>query len=104
MWKSKIMSAPLAYELIMGNIGIKPAESGNIRAIKCSPYIYLQVLYCYQGAPSYRESLLAIDEAQGIAPEEIRLLKNINGNNVVFNMYGDIYQHIEGTKGVDSWE
>lgn len=93
-----------AYELIMGNIGIKPAESGNIRAIKCSPYIYLQVLYCYQGAPSYRESLLAIDEAQGIAPEEIRLLKNINGNNVVFNMYGDVYQHIEGTKGVDSWD
>lgn len=93
-----------AYELIMGNIGIKPTESGNMRAIKCSPYIYLQVLYCYQGAPSYRESLLAIDEAQGIAPEEIRLLKNINGNNVVFNMYGDIYQHIEGTKGVDSWD
>ena len=93
-----------AYELIMGNIGIKPTESGNIRAIKCSPYIYLQVLYCYQGAPSYKESLLAIDEAQGIAPEEIRLLKNINGNSVVFNMYGDVYQHIEGTKGVDSWD
>lgn len=93
-----------AYELIMGNIGIKPAESGTIRALKCSPYIYLQVLYCFQGAPSYRESLLAIDEVQGIAPEEIRLLKNINGNDVVFNMYGDIYQHIEGTKGVDSWD
>ncbi|MDD3138343.1 MAG: AAA family ATPase [Lachnospiraceae bacterium] len=93
-----------AYELVMGNIGIKPTESGNIRAIKCSPYIYLQVLYCYQGAPSSRESLLAIDEAQGISPEEIRLLRNINGNNVVFNMYGDIYQHIEGTKGIDSWE
>ena len=92
-----------AYELIMGNIGIKPAESGNIRAIKCSPYIYLQVMYCFQGAPSSGESLLAIDEAQGIAPEEIRLLKNIN-KNVVFNMYGDIYQHIEGTKGIDSWE
>lgn len=93
-----------AYELIMGNIGIKPADSGSIRAIKCSPYIYLQILYCYQGAPSYRESLLAIDEAQGIAPEEIRLLKNINGNDVVFNMYGDVYQHIEGTKGIDSWD
>jgi hypothetical protein len=93
-----------AYELIMGNIGIKPAESGNIRAIKCSPYIYLQILYLYQGAPANRESLLAIDEAQGVAPEEIRLLKNINSNNVVFNMYGDVYQHIEGTKGIDSWD
>lgn len=93
-----------AYELIMGNIGIKTAESGNVRAIKCSPYIYLQVMYCYHGAPSFRESLLAIDEIQGIAPEEIRLLKNINGNNVVFNMYGDVYQHIEGTKGIDNWD
>lgn len=93
-----------AYEMVMGNIGIKPAESGNIRAIKCSPYIYLQAIYCYQGAPGSRESLLAIDEAQGIAPEEIRLLKNINSNKVIFNMYGDIYQHIEGTKGIDSWD
>ena len=93
-----------AYELILGNIGIRPSESGKIRAIRCSPYIYLQTIYCYQGAPAYRESLLTIDEAQGIAPEEMRLLKNINGGNVVFNVYGDVYQHIEGTKGIDSWD
>lgn len=93
-----------AYELIMGNIGIKPNDKGNVRAIRYSPYIYLQVIYCFQGAPTNRESLLAIDEAQGIAPEEIRLLKNVNGNNVIFNIYGDVYQHIEGTKGIDSWD
>lgn len=93
-----------AYEIIMENIGIQRDKSGKMSAIKCSPYIYLQVLYCYQGTPAYREALLAIDEAQGIAPEEIRLLKNINGKNVIFNMFGDIYQHIEGTKGVDSWD
>lgn len=67
--------------------------------------LYLQVLYQYQGPPNANaESLLAIDEAQGIAPEEIRLLKNVNNSKVVFNMYGDIYQHIEGTKGIDSWD
>lgn len=93
-----------AYELIMGNIGIKPNDKGNVRAIRYSPYIYLQVIYCFQGAPTNRESLLAIDEAQGIAPEEIRLLKNVNGKNVIFNIYGDVYQHIEGTKGIDSWD
>lgn len=93
-----------AYELVMGNIGIKPNENGNIRAIKCSPYIYLQAIYCYQGSPSVKESLLAIDEAQGIAPEEIRLLKLVNGNNVVLNIFGDTYQHIEGTKGINSWD
>lgn len=94
-----------AYEMVMGKIGIKRTENGNLRAIKCSPYIYLQTLYQYHGIPSGgKESLLAIDEAQGVAPVEIQLLKDINGGKVVFNMYGDIYQHIEGTKGVGSWD
>ncbi len=94
-----------AYDMIMAKIGLKRTEGGTPRAIKCSPYIYLQVLYQFQGAPtSKRESLLAIDEAQGVAPEEIRLLRNINGEKVVFNMFGDVYQHIEGTKGIDSWD
>ncbi len=93
-----------AYELIMGKIGIKPSEKGNMRALRCSPYLYLQILYQFQGTHSYsKESLLAIDESQGIAPEEIRLLKNINGKGVVFNLFGDIHQHVEGTKGVDDW-
>lgn len=92
-----------AYEMVMRKLGIEPSENGMIDAVRCSPYIYLQVIYCYQGAPSSRESLIAIDEAQGIAPEEIRLLKSVNGNKVVFNMYGDVYQHIEGTKGIDNW-
>ena len=93
------------YEYVMGKLGVKKTQSGNMRALKCSPYIYLQALFLFQGMPSYsKESLLAIDEAQGIAPEEIRLLKNVNGNDVVFNLYGDVFQHIEGTKGIDSWD
>ncbi len=93
-----------AYEMIMGKIGIKRKKNGKLGAVKCSPYIYLQILYQYKGVPSAGgESLLAIDEAQGIAPEELRLLKNVNGGNVIFNLYGDIYQHIEGTKGINNW-
>ena len=94
-----------AYEYVMGKIGVKRPENGRMRALRCSPYVYLQALYIFQGVPSgTKESLLAIDEAQGIAPEELRLLKNVNGNNVTFNIYGDIYQHIEGTKGIESWD
>lgn len=94
-----------AYTKIMDNIGISANEKGNIKAVSCSPYIYLQALYCFSGEPSSeKESLLAIDEAQGLAPEELRLLKNVNGNSVCFNLYGDTYQHIENTKGIDSWE
>ena len=93
-----------AYALIMEKIGIYADKNDTIKATKYSPYIYLQALYCYQGAPASRESLLAIDEVQGVAVEEIYLLRAINGKNVILNMFGDINQHIEGTKGVDSWD
>ena len=94
-----------AYEFIMAKIGIRRNESGTIRAVKCSPYIYLQILYIAHGAPVRgRESLLAIDEAQGVGVEELRLLKNVNSSGVVFNLFGDIHQHIEGTKGVENWD
>lgn len=94
-----------AYESIMERVGIKRDDEGTIIALRCSPYLYLQILYQYQGAPvSAKETLLAIDEAQGIAPVEIELLRHVNGDNVILNMYGDVHQHIEGTKGVDSWD
>jgi len=95
-----------AYEFIMDKIGCAPGKSGSIRAIKYSPYIYLQIIYQFRGAPpsGSKESLLAIDEAQGLAPEEVRLLRGVNGNHVIMNLYGDVYQHIEGTKGISSWD
>lgn len=92
-----------AYAFIMNKIGIKN-DNGKIRALSCSPYLYLQILYQFQGRPNNGfESFLSIDEAQGIASEEIRLLYNVNDGKTVFNMFGDVYQHIEGTKGIDSW-
>lgn len=92
-----------AYLYAIEKAGIK--INGKKSAYRFSPYLYLQTIYQYQGVPySSAESLLSIDEAQGIAPEEIRLLKRVNKDNVIFNMYGDIYQHIEGTKGIDSWD
>ena len=93
-----------AYLFIMSKLGIEPNEKGNIAALKCSPYLYLQILYQYNGAPnSYKESLLSIDEAQGVAPQEIKLLSNVNDNKVVFNLFGDERQHIEGSKGINTW-
>lgn len=38
-----------------------------------------------------------------MAPEELRLIKAVNGNHVVFNLFGDVKQHIEGEKGIDDW-
>lgn len=97
-------AAKNAYIMIMKKIGIKENSDGKMPAQNYSPYLYLQALYHFQGSPnSTKEALLSIDEAQGIAPEELRLLQNINGGKVVFNMFGDVYQHIENTKGIDSW-
>ena len=92
------------YLSIMGKLGVKPNERGTVRALRCSPYLYLQILFQFYGKPSDRgHTILMIDEAQSIAPEEIRLLNNVNGGELVFNLFGDERQHIEGTKGVDNW-
>ena len=57
-----------AYAFIMNKIGIKENDNGKIQALSCSPYLYLQILYQFQGVPNnVFESFLAIDEAQGIA-------------------------------------
>lgn len=94
-----------AYKMVMARIDEKEDKNGHIKALKCSPFIYLQILFLYYGAHSAeKESLLAIDEVQSIASEELRLLNNVNGGKVVFNMYGDIHQHIEGTKGIETWD
>lgn len=92
------------YAVIMEHLGVKPNENGKLRGLICSPYLYTQILYQYQGMPSgEKESLITIDEAQGMEPTEIRLIKEVNGNKVILNLFGDERQHIEGTKGIDNW-
>lgn len=93
------------YLLLMKKLGQEPDEKGNIDALECSPYLYLQILYLFNGMPNNTsESLVIIDEAQNMAPEELRLIKAVNGNHVVFNLFGDVKQHIEGEKGIDDWK
>ena len=73
------------------------------RPIEMSPYILCRILFDYTGVPNAAgESLITIDEAQNLAVNELQLLRDIN-KNVVFNLFGDVKQHIEGTKGVDDW-
>lgn len=74
------------------------------RPIEMSPYILCRILLDYAGVPNAAgESLITIDEAQNLAVNELKLIKEINKNGVVFNLFGDVKQHIEGTKGVDNW-
>lgn len=92
------------YLSFMKKLGQEPDEKKNLTALKCSPYLYLQILYCFQGMPNAgKEALITIDEAQNLMPEELKLIKAVNGNQVVFNLFGDVKQHIEDTKGITDW-
>jgi len=94
-----------AYAHILKKIDFDPGKKQLKDALSCSPYLYLQALYLYQGMPNAStESLITIDEAQNISPLELALIQAINGNAVVFNLFGDVKQHVEGSKGVDSWD
>lgn len=93
------------YLALMKKLGQEQDEKGRLDALECSPYLYLQIVYQFGGMPkAIRESLITIDEAQNIAPEELRLIKAVNGNSVVFNLFGDVKQHAEKSKGIDDWK
>lgn len=96
------------YTSILEKMGRKiiTTKNGSLGAVAmdCSPYLFTGIVYMIQGAPNVgKEKLISIDEAQNLAPNELRLLKRLNNNDVIFNLYGDIDQHIEHTKGVDEW-
>lgn len=92
------------YIFILKKIELYKEIKKGIQGYTFSPYLYLQIAFQYMGAhKSQKESLITIDEAQNIAPQEINLIKLINDNKTVFNLFGDEKQHIEGTKGIDNW-
>lgn len=92
------------YINIMGRCGQIPNEKGEIKGLSFSPYLYLKIMYSVKGAANIsKERLICIDEAQGLAPEELKLIKDINGDKLILNLFGDVKQHVEGTKGIDSW-
>ena len=92
------------YVSIMRKIGCKLNSTGKILSNSGSPYLYTQILYVFYGPPNEKkESLITIDEAQNISVEELRLIYNVNDRGVIFNLFGDVKQHIEGEKGINSW-
>lgn len=92
------------YRSIMEQLGQKVDKNGKMTALSCSPYLYLQILYCYQGSPNgTKEELITIDEAQSVTATELQLIKEVNDNKVILNLFGDVKQHIEGSKGIDDW-
>ena len=92
------------FEDCMSKMNIVRDEKGIIMAPECTSYILLNILYCYYGLPNKRsESVITIDEVQCLEPLEIKLICDINDNKVFLNLFGDVRQHIEGTKGINDW-
>ena len=91
------------YYYMMKSFGFDYKEKAV--ATVFSPYLYLQILFCFYGAIDKRlaDKLVTIDEAQELSFREIKLIKDVNGDDVILNLYGDTNQHIEGTKGIDNW-
>ena len=68
--------------------------------------LYLQLRYAfhYFGAPRKRYSLICVDEGQDLTPGEYRLIRNLNGNGAVFNIYGDTRQLLKTGRGIGDWK
>lgn len=93
------------YTEVMDKAGVEWKDKSKQYQLKYSSYLYLQTVYQYIGRPNgVKESLISIDEAQNLSVEEYKLIKNVNDRNLVLNLFGDIHQHVENHKGIDSWE
>jgi len=93
---------PDVYQWVMKRVD---PEWNEKDALSCSAYLYTQLMYLFRGAPNSRkDDLITIDEVQSIAPAEITLIKKLNDNKVLLNLFGDVKQHIADTKGIDSWD
>ncbi len=66
---------------------------------------YTRLLFLKLGhkAINIDDRLICIDEGQNISNNEYKLLKDINGKNTYFNIYGDLNQVINKNEGLADW-
>lgn len=83
-------------------------ETNSINSIrgKCHRYdLYAQLLFAikYYGTANGNTKFMCVDEAQDLALNEYKLIKDINNNNLVFNLFGDVNQLIKPNRGISNW-
>lgn len=64
---------------------------------------YLYFLYLFYGSISEEKTYLIIDEGQDISHLEYNLLNSVLGENVIFNIYGDLNQKTINM-GINYWK
>lgn len=70
---------------------------------QCALYAKVLALYFLYGKPQYTDTLLCIDEGQGITYLQYRLIQQVNNGDVCFNIYGDINQQLPQISGIETW-
>ena len=95
----------LTYLKVMKHLGYSSDQKGNLTVPYVAPYVFLKILsVCNGPIDTRRDSLVAIDEAQNYTVEEIKLFREINGDSLVLNLFGDIHQKVEDEKGISAWD
>ena len=67
--------------------------------------LYLQLHFAMKlyGKTLGNNNLISIDEGQDLAVNEYKLIKKINGEKVIFNVYGDTKQLLKHGRGIHDW-
>lgn len=75
----------------------------NLISGRIKLYVLLRLLYIHRGKKDKVDRILCFDEGQDINKFEYKLINDVNGGNVVFNILGDVNQLIKSNRGVNDW-
>ena len=67
--------------------------------------LYLQLNFAmhFFGENKGTHTLISVDEGQDLTPGEYSLIKKINNDDVIFNIYGDTNQLLKYNRGITDW-
>ena len=96
------------FKMIIEKALSKFKEENHIKMVagKYHRYdLYAQLIFAmkfYKKLPTPIK-FMCIDEGQDLAPNEYRLIKELNANRIIFNIFGDTNQLIKPNRGIGDW-
>lgn len=67
-------------------------------------YLKLHFAMWYFGKTVGGNTFISVDEGQDLSIQEYELIKQMNGEAVIFNIYGDTNQLLKSGRGISNWE
>lgn len=92
-----------ADEILFSRTGKRYKQ--NIRGThRYDLYLQLRFAMKYFMKTTGEDAFICIDEGQDLSPAEYRLIKDLNGNQTIFNIYGDTNQLLKTGRGITDWK